>query len=63
MGLALTGCQSAADQEESVDESVNITIVETTGTGVWYMIANGISESLNLLYEGSVVNIIPGDTV
>jgi hypothetical protein len=63
MSLILTGCSTPVEQEDTADGPVNITIVETNGSGVWYMIANGISESLNQLYDGSVVNIIPGDTV
>ena len=62
LGLLLVGCQNNMKQAEAAEGPLNITIVEQSGSSTWYMIANGISESINKLYKGSVVNIIPGNS-
>lgn len=64
--LALTaaaGCTTTGDkiEETSADNSpVTVSMLQGSSQGLWYIIATGISESLNRSFEGSVVQLMPG---
>jgi uncharacterized protein len=67
--LLLSGC--ANDKFSSVSESSELSdntpltasFLQGVPSGLWYMLSNGISESLNKTYPGSLLQITPGGTV
>lgn len=65
--LALTtiGCKTTESKSEnplSETGAVSTTMLEGNGAGLWFMLSNGIAESLNKSYKGSIINITPGNT-
>jgi len=68
--MSLSGCY-VAGEESKVSETktgnydmspVVTTLLEGNGTGLWYMLSNGISECLNKNYKNSIINITPGNS-
>jgi len=61
MGCGANGSESieepSADEES---ETIDITMLGGSPTGVWYMVTTGISECVSKTYPGSIVQITPG---
>jgi len=60
--FAFVGCSPEDENIESENSPVETTLLEGNGSGLWYMLSNGIAESLNKNYEGSIINITPGNS-
>lgn len=68
--LLLSGCSGAGSPQPTEDESqgtasfdaspITTTMLQGNPSGVWFMLSSGISECLNNVYPGSVLNITPG---
>lgn len=55
--VLLAGCKN---QEVVKDDVIDITIIGGSPAGVYFMVANGISECINASYPGSIALITPG---
>ncbi|MDW7670537.1 MAG: TAXI family TRAP transporter solute-binding subunit [Bacillota bacterium] len=69
--LLAAGCNPAEMNVEENDpgeisetanenDPINTTLIQESGTGLWYMLSGAIAESAGRSYPGSVINITPG---
>ncbi|MCK5757693.1 MAG: TAXI family TRAP transporter solute-binding subunit [Clostridiales bacterium] len=64
--IILTGCNSTEvlNDDSNIrfgNNPVNASIAHGSPTGLWFMLASGIGESLGRTYDGSLLQLSPGD--
>ncbi len=59
--LFATSCSN--NEEKVVDDSSPVisSLIHGNPTGVWLMLSTGVSESVNKLYPGSIIEVTPGN--